>query len=370
MNGMSEGDKTAAETDAKPLPDSVQADVFTPQIAPLELQPVIEPDDAECYQLAELLCFHDRKFVNHLYLALRKRSPTPAELVDVLDDLRSGRFTKVEIIERLLATQVNRHPTIRVEGLSSPALRRVARWPFIGYLVRMFSGFTRLPIMIRHQQEFEAYALAQQQNIADYLNEVLAPAVQRHEDEAPAVINLSATVADTVESVLILSDSLVELSGRLAEFQTELRVQLEQLQAQQTHQTQTQSRLEADLGALINTQTVHTQALEEVQRVQTVHQQALEQAQRALEETQHAQTATAAAQQEFLIQEQQVIVETQKVVLGELQRQLNQLIEQQRQKNSELSAQVIKLQALVGTVGSRGTNRAAGKRVVPKPEQA
>ncbi len=367
---MTEGDKSAAQTKTLPLNESVQADASAPRIAPLELQPVIEPDDAECYQLDELLRFHDRKFVTHLYGALRKRLPTAAELEDALDDLRSGRRTKVEIIERVLDARANGQSPVRVSGLSSPIIRRASRWPFIGYLLRMVRGFTRLPILIRDQQEFEAYALGQQQNIADYLNEVLAPALKRHEDETSVLGNLSATVADTVESVLILSDSLVELSGRLAEFQTELQVRLDllqagldQLQAQQTQQTQTQTQLEADLRALNAAQTAQQHTLEEGQR-------GLEEVQRTLEEAQRAQATTAAAQQEFLVHEQQVIVETQKVVLGELQTQLDQLIEQQRQKNSELVAQVSNLKALIGTAGPRGAGQAARKRIAPKPEQA
>ncbi len=356
---MIEADKSAAETEAKTVGDSAQADVLALQIPPLELQPGVEARDAERYQLDELLRYHDRKFVAHLYAALRKRAPTAAELVSALDDLRSGRRTKIEIIESLLTTQSDGQPPIRVAGLSSPILRRVSRWPFVGYMLRMFGGFTRLPVLIQHQQQFEAYALGQQQNIADYLNEVLAPAVKRHEEDSPVVANLSVTVADAVESVLILSDSLVELSARHAEFQTEFQAQLEQLQtvqAQQAQQTETQTRLEANLRALTDAQTVQQHALEEGQRV--------------LEETQRAQAATAAAQQEFLIQEQRVIVETQKVVLGELQTQLDQLLAQQRQKNAELAAQVRGLQALSGATGPRAPGRAAGKRVASKPQQA
>lgn len=339
--------ESAAEMEANTPDESAPADLL--EIPLLELQSGMEPRDVECYQLDELLRYHDRKFVTNLFFALCKRAPTTAELAGTLDDLRSGRRTKVGIIERLLNAQSERQPPIRVAGLSSPILRRVSRWPVVGYLLRMFSAATRLPMLIKHQQEFEAYALGQQQNIADYLNEVVAPAVKRHESDAPVIGNLSVSVADTVDSVLLLSDALVELSGRLAEFQTELRVRLEQLQAQESQQAQAQTRLEADVRALADAQTLQHDALAETQR---------------------AQTTTAAAQQEFLIQEQRVIVETQKVVLAELQMQLEQLLEQQRHKNSELAAQLHSLQALIGAPGPRKDGRAAGKRVKPKPEQA
>jgi hypothetical protein len=339
--------ESAAEMEANTLDDSASADLL--EIPLLELRSGMEPRDVECYQLDEVVRYHDREFVANLYVALRKRAPTTAELAGTLDDLRSGRRTKVEIIESLLSGPSERQPPIRVAGLSSPIFRRVGRWPFVGYLLRMLSAFMRLPVLIKHQQEFEAYALGQQQDIADYLNVVLAPTVKRHENDAPVIGNLSVTVADTIDSVLILSDALVDLSGRLAEFQTELRVRLEQLQAQESEQTQTQTRLEADVRQLTEAHTLQRDALEETQR---------------------AQTTTAAAQQEFLIQEQRVIVETQKVVLGELQMQLEQLLEQQRHKNSELAAQVHSLQALIGAAGPQDGGRAAGKRIAPKPEQA
>src|SRR4029077_15326050 len=96
------------------------------EIPLLELQSGREPRDVECYQLDELLRYHDRKFVANLFFALCKRAPTTAELAGTLDDLRSGRCTKVEIIERLLSAPSQRQPPIRVVGLSSPILRRVS----------------------------------------------------------------------------------------------------------------------------------------------------------------------------------------------------------------------------------------------------
>lgn len=364
---MIQVDNPAAEAEVTSANNGPPADVLAPRIPPLELQPGLEIRDAEGYQLDELLRYHDRKFVAHLYTALRKRAPTTAELASALDDLRSGRRTKIEIIESLLTAQPERPSAIRVAGLSSPLWRRVSRWPFIGYLLRMFGGITRLPILIQHQQQFEAYALGQQQNIADYLNEVLAPAVKRDEADSPVIANLSATVADALESVLMLSDSLIELSARHAEFQAEFQAKLERLQTEQAQQTRMQIEAQVEIEHLQAQQTEAATRLEADLRAASDAQ--TEQRQ-AIEETQRAQAATAAAQQEFLIQEQRVIVETQKVVLGELQRQLDQFLAQQQQKDAELDAQMRSLQALIGATAPRAPRRAAGKRVAPKSQQA
>jgi hypothetical protein len=260
-------DARAADQPRAPLP-----------IPPLKLQPDALRQPATSYRLDELLGFHDRAFVEQVYRALARRAPDEAEATRKLDELRSGRQSKIELIERLLTTQPPDGAPVRIVGLPSPIWRRVSRWPVLGYLLRLLRGFTRLPVLMQHQQQFEVYALAQQQRIADYLNEVLTP-----------------TIADAIESVLMLSDSLVELSAR----QADLQKQLDEARAE------------------------------------------------ALAELRRAQAAAAATQQEFLVQEQRVIVETQKVALGELEARLGELRAQQTAQHAELAAQLAALRALV-----------------------
>ena len=393
-------DNSATEAELKTGDKSRRLDAPEPSIPPLDLQPGGEPDDAQSYRLDELLRYHDRKFVTRLYRALRNRPPTPIELVGAVDDLRSGRRTKIELIESLSTAQNDGQSATRVAGLSSPAWRRVSRWPIIGYLLRLVVSLTRLPVLIQDQQRFEAYALGQQQNIADYLNEVLTPAVKRHEEDSPVIANLSVTVADSLESVLMLSESLIELSARHEELQTRLQTELERIQTelaqQQAQQQAQQADLRADLQAtwrlelervevelkrlqaeLERGQAGQAQQVEAATRLETdlralseAHENERAERRQAIEETQRAQAATAAAQQDFLIQEQRVIVETQKVVLGELQRQLDQLIAEQRRQDAELTTQIRNLQALIGATTPRAAGRAGGKRVAPKSQQA
>jgi hypothetical protein len=271
---------------------------------------------AASYQLDELLGFHDRAFIEQVYLALARRAPDEAEATRTLDELRSGRQSKIEIIERLLTAQPPDRAPVRVIGLPSPMMRRVGRWPLVGYLLRLLRGFARLPVLMQHQQQFEVYALAQQQRIADYLNDVLAPAIKQDDGAADAA--LAAIVADAVESVMMLSDSLIELSARQADMQTQFA------QAQAQHE-RAEAQLHADLSSLTDALTAQQQQLDEVRR---------------------AQAASAAAQQEFLVQEQRVIVETQKVALGALEASLCELRAQQAAQRAELAAQVAALRAL------------------------
>lgn len=337
-------------------------------IPPLKLQPDAERGDADHYDLADLLRYHDRAFVAHAYAALCKRAPTDAELARTLDDLRAGRRVKTEIIADLLSAQTDGRPRVRVAGLPSPALRRVSRWPLVGYVLRLLRALARLPVLLQHQQQFEAYALAQQQQIADYVNDVLAPVVRRHDAELPAAAQLSATVADAVESVLMLSDSLVELSGRQATLET-------QAQALQTHVQHTQTQIEHLQQAATRQQEA---ARQQQQTDAQLHAdllaltEALTTEQQRREELRQKLDATADAQQEFLVQEQRVIVETQKVALADLQAQLRELAAEQERKRAELAAEVARLRRLLDVSGTQATVAADAQTTAGMPgrEQA
>jgi hypothetical protein len=281
---MIEVQKPATEPEAQRAGAQVEV---SPNLPPLELQlaPALAP--AQSYQLADLLRYHDRAFVEQVYFALLRRAPTDAERARALDELRGGRRSKIEIIEGLL-TGADGHAMVRVAGLPSPTMRRVARLPVIGYVWRLLRGFARLPVLMQHQQQFETYALGQQQRIADHINGVLAP-----------------TLADALDSIVMLSDSLLAL----------------------------QAQLQIDLAAFNNALTTQQQQLD-------AQQQQLD--------------AARNAQQEFLVQEQHVIVETQKVAQAELQAQLRELAVKYEQQHAELIEQVRRLQnrfesARVGT---------------------
>jgi hypothetical protein len=321
----------AEETDKTPRVES--------RIEPLKLQDDRELPAADHYHLDDLLQYHDRAFVIQTYAALTGSAPTIEQLTNTLDKLRSGRLSKIEIIDRVMATRADGQPAVRVVGLPSTTARRVTRWPLIGYVLRIVKGLARLPVLIQDQQRFEAYALAQQQQIADYINDLLAPA---------AAGQMDSQMNDAVESVLMLSDSIIELTARHHEATTQLQSQLAQLQSQleqlqvgQATRHEWQLEVQENLRALADAQIQQQQVLERVQS---------------------AQSATAAAQQEFLVQEQRVIVETQKLVLGQIETEVQELATQQGTKSSELATQIRELQATVDSLKSRTRRQAVGSK--------
>jgi hypothetical protein len=291
---------------------------------PLELQPEQLPAEAEVYQLHELVRFHDRAFVTYAYAALTKRAPTPEELARELDDLRSGRRDKVEIIEGLLDGR--EHPaTVRVVGLRGGVWRRASRWPVVGYAWRLLRGLASVPLQLKHQQRFEAYSLGQQQKIEDHVNGVIAPAVA---DSIDAVLMLSESLQD---HVLSLEESLASLTAR--QEQLELRIS--------DHQQQLEAKIDAQrelLEAKISAQQDRLEATINAQQSQleatnNTHRQELDE--------------RLNAQQELIVQEQQVIVETQKVVMEQLRAEIFMLATAYEQQSAQLLDQFRRLQVSV-----------------------
>jgi hypothetical protein len=296
-------------------------------VKPLVLQRDVQAHAKDAYHVDELLQYHDGHFIDNVYIALLGRTPFETERAQELDELRGGRASKIEIIERLLASPEAAGRGVRVEGLQSPLMRRLSRVPVVGYVLRVASALVRLPVLMQHQQQFEVYALAQQQLIADHVNQVFTLSMQGNVvagevgDASRPVLSLSQH-SDLVETVAMFSDALLDLSNGHAELQAQVQTQAEQVQAALTDLTQAMT------------------------------------AQQEITETLRREQQTLAdAQQEFLIQEQRVIVETQKVVLEELREELRALAQRQEDARAELYAQVQRLQTLLDAATAAATTR-------------
>ena len=294
------------------------------------LQPDTKLEHSSSYNLSDLLQYHDRAFILNAYTAIAKEPPSPSDLEQRLHDLRSGRRTKTEIVEDLVAM----HPNVHVNGLSSTTLRSVSRWPVIGYTLRVLRGLARLPLMIQHQQQFESYIVGQQQRTIDHVNEVLAP--PRLIDSTVLIPGdeLSESVSDALKTVMMLSDSLIELSANLASIDA-------QLQSLKARQENAETELRESLISATEQLTTHLQRHQEqsttsIQQLQKQQEQSeaqlhanlvaltnqLSLQQEVLAELRREQELTAVAQREFLIDEQRAIVEAQRAALSDLQAEL------------------------------------------------
>lgn len=143
------------------------------ELPPLELQPefVCSPDDH--YHVNDLLQYHDHTFVWNAYRAILKREPDEFGLNQFLNNLRSGRYDKLDILASLRFSPEGKDRNVSVEGLGPrPLHRRLYHLPVIGYLLEMIVGIARLPATIHRRRQFEEYALAQQELMASHINQL------------------------------------------------------------------------------------------------------------------------------------------------------------------------------------------------------
>lgn len=139
----------------------------------LRLQPDFEAGRGNSYHVNDLLKFHDGQFVRNAYRAILNREPDDAGYENYVERLRSGSINKLDVLASLRFSGEGRSKHVRVNGLALPtAIRRLKRLPILGYAIRLASGLLRLPVLMRHQRQFEGYVLAQNQQIADHMNNV------------------------------------------------------------------------------------------------------------------------------------------------------------------------------------------------------
>lgn len=149
------------------------AQTASPETGPpqLKLQPDFQPHSDHRYHIKDLLRYHDRAFVQAAYRAVLKRSPSETELSRELMRLSSGDVNKIDLLATLRFSAEGRAQGVQLEGLLFPALiRRVGRVPLLGYVIRLGIAFVRLPKLVRDQREFGGYVLAQNQQMADFIN--------------------------------------------------------------------------------------------------------------------------------------------------------------------------------------------------------
>ena len=156
---------------APPSLDMNGAGHTPPDIPSLKLQPDFQPRSENRYHVNDLLQYHHRTFVQGAYRAILKRSPDAAELERDLRKLQSGRLNKIDLLAALRFSVEGQTKQVQIEGLSFPALiRRMGRLPVVGYFIRLAVSLLRLPKSVDDQREFACYVLAQNQQIADFVN--------------------------------------------------------------------------------------------------------------------------------------------------------------------------------------------------------
>ncbi|HVG38014.1 MAG TPA: methyltransferase domain-containing protein [Pyrinomonadaceae bacterium] len=146
-----------------PLPPARSAEA-----EPFRLQPPFVSRADGCYQIHDLTQYHDATFVRNAYRAILRRSPDEEGFRGALENLRSGRLNKIDILAGLLLSPEGKAGGVEIEGLQrSLFLRRLGRLPLVGYPLRVLITLARLPHLVRHHQQLEAYTAMQDQHLAE-----------------------------------------------------------------------------------------------------------------------------------------------------------------------------------------------------------
>ena len=152
------------------LPSAPRTESLMPD---LKLQPEFEKRDQ--YHVNDLLGFHDEQFVRNAYRAILQREPDDHGFPQYLGNLRSGRYSKIDILTSLRFSPEGQRANVPIEGLGKlSAFRKLYRVPVLGYLLQLPVAILRLPVLIANHRRLESHTTAQLERVASHINEAVA----------------------------------------------------------------------------------------------------------------------------------------------------------------------------------------------------
>jgi O-antigen chain-terminating methyltransferase len=221
----------------------------------LRLQPELEKRDQ--YHVNDLLGFHDDAFVRNAYEAILNREPDDAGLAHFLTNLRSGRYSKLDILSSLRFSPEGRNANVHIEGLQrGSGLRKLYRVPVVGYFLRLVVAIVRLPVLITNFRRVETHTMAQLDRVASHVNEAVAYLENeirvQTEPNRTQFEEMQEQINDLRATLRIQIDALIREHGKLAQSQNELKSSSRFDKAIQLAQQQgdVQQRHAAELEAL------------------------------------------------------------------------------------------------------------------------
>lgn len=189
-----------------------EASIVSTQDSPpqIKLQPEFQPHSDHRYHINELLRYHDRVFVQAAYRAVLKRSPAEVELLRDLKRLRSGEANKIDLLATLRYSPEGRAKKVELDGLVFPAMiRRLGQLPVLGYFIRLMIAFVRLPNLVHAQREFGGYVLAQNEQIADFINQISARVTEYRQE----VSRLEESLSKQIKTLVAKQEEFERMAG-------------------------------------------------------------------------------------------------------------------------------------------------------------
>jgi O-antigen chain-terminating methyltransferase len=242
----------------------------------LKLQPELER--RQQYEIDYLLGFHDEVFVSNAYKVILKREPDDAGFSQFVKNLRSGRYSKIDILRSLRFSAEGQRAGVAVKGLTRASLfRKIYRVPVVGYIAQLVVAIFRLPVFIANYRRLESHTMAQLDRVADHVNETVQHFSERSQTQ-------SATHRRQFEVVV----------GQITAGQQQLEklgLQIESLSAEHEKFLQSDNALKANVALRIDETIDHMRAqakFHEMQKaeLQTIKDQLDQRIQRLTEQLQ------------------------------------------------------------------------------------
>ena len=180
----------------------------------------------DSYRLGDFLQFHDEDFVRNSYRALLHREPDTHGFAVFLEQLRSGRRTRIEVLGRLRYSREGRAARVPVHGLLVPfALHATRRVPVVGRLLGVGQYLLKLPEIVRNHERLEGFVMRGQLESNRKINAVasqIEEAIERlrRTMATPEDLKRSSSHLETVElqiqKLAAQHDKLVATTARFA----------------------------------------------------------------------------------------------------------------------------------------------------------
>jgi len=153
----------------------------SPRIDPFNIGTIPEPESFEIkedgYHINDFLKYHDMHFVINAYHGILRRGPDSEGLQHFLENLRSGKMTKAEVLGGLRYSPEGRAKKVKIRGLFwNFVVQSSFRIPVLGYFSRLVVGLVNLPVIIRNLNTLEANTFAQLQAQHNYINTLIEAA--------------------------------------------------------------------------------------------------------------------------------------------------------------------------------------------------
>lgn len=221
---------TSAITET-PAPEAQPpAEVPSAQTAALPRFPSIDGFDvaAKRYRLSDFLSYQDRDFVALAYRGVLKREPEGEGFAYHLEQLRSGRLSRIDILGDMATSAEARAAGVAIDGLDKAYRRaRLGRLPVIGAAVRWFGALAQLPGLLVYIRQVETSSHGRMAALTDALDRQLAAVDARlaalEQTSLKQAVELAAFREETQRAVHALQAAdreAAKLSAQLQEHAT------------------------------------------------------------------------------------------------------------------------------------------------------